>query len=317
MPKRATEQRLDELKLLAQQPPSAETARALRKALEDRRNVVVAQAATVAGTHQVKELVPDLLSAFDRMMINGVETDPHCRAKLAIINALTRAKYSEPAVFLRGLRHIQMEPVWGGHEDTAPKLRGTCVLALASCTDLTRREVLHYVIEALTDQAAPVRVDAARALEQLEGDECALLLRLKARFGDPHSPVIGQVFESLLNLEGSHGLEFVAGFLESANIEICEEAALAIGSSRLPQAFPVLKDAWERHRDHARGTILLRMVSASGRPEAIDFLLSLIQEGSKRESDAAIKALDLHQDSPGVNARLKDALRKRPKNERA
>ena len=313
MPKRVIEQRLDQIRRLAHAMPNAETSIALKKALEDRSNVVVAQAARVAAGLQLKPLIGDLLASFDRMLENGAAVDPQCRAKLAIIDALKRLDYSESAVFLRGLRHIQMEPVYGGHEDTAPKLRGTCTLALASCTDLTRREVLHHVIEALTDRSEPVRVDAARALEQFEGEESALLLRLKAKIGDSHSDVVGQVFESLLNLEGEQGLPFVSGFLESPNIEVCEEAALAIGSSRLPKALTVLKDAWSRERSRPRGYVLLRMISASGRPEAIDFLLSLIQEGELRDKNAAIKALELHRDSRDIAQRMAEAIRKRPK----
>ena len=34
---------------------------------------------------------------------------------------------------MRGLRHIQMEPVWGGQADSAATLRGTCALALIDC----------------------------------------------------------------------------------------------------------------------------------------------------------------------------------------
>src|SRR2546425_9372536 len=37
----------------------------------------------------------------------------------------------------------------------------------------------------------PVRVDAVRAIAQMEGDDGALLLRLKARVGDPNFRVTG------------------------------------------------------------------------------------------------------------------------------
>jgi hypothetical protein len=47
--------------------------------------------------------------------------------------------------FLRGLRHIQTEPVWGGREDTAHVLRAACCAALPQCADLTRDEVLRHL----------------------------------------------------------------------------------------------------------------------------------------------------------------------------
>ena len=42
-----------------------------------------------------------------------------------------------------------------------------------------------------------------------------LLLRLKARAGDKEPPVSGQVFDSLLRLEGRAAIEFIADFLRS------------------------------------------------------------------------------------------------------
>src|SRR5213593_1637175 len=61
MPKRVLEQRLDEIRQLGRQTPTAETLPALKKALEDRHNLVVAQAAKATAELQLKELVPDLL----------------------------------------------------------------------------------------------------------------------------------------------------------------------------------------------------------------------------------------------------------------
>ena len=47
------------------------------------------------------------------------------------------------------------------------------------------------------------------------------------------------------------------------------------------------------------------------RPEAIDFLLSLVQDGEKPDKDAAIKALELHRDSRDIAERVKEAIQKR------
>ena len=79
---------------------------------------------------RLEELAPDLLRAFDRLMEKPVERDPQCWGKNAIVQALVALEHREAAPFVRGIRHIQIEPVWGGQEDTAPTLRGTCALAL-------------------------------------------------------------------------------------------------------------------------------------------------------------------------------------------
>ena len=40
-------------------------------------------------------------------------------------------------------------------------------------------------------------------------------------------------------------LSFVAGFMKNEDVAVVEAAALAIGESQLPQAFPFLEAAWE------------------------------------------------------------------------
>ncbi|HEY2381216.1 MAG TPA: hypothetical protein VGK48_08530, partial [Terriglobia bacterium] len=97
----------------------------LRKALRDRVNVVVAKAASISAELQLHALLPDLLAAFERLFDKPRESDPQCWGKNAIAKALKDLDYSESATFLRGVRHIQMEPVWDGEIDTAGVLRGT------------------------------------------------------------------------------------------------------------------------------------------------------------------------------------------------
>ncbi len=161
----------------------------------------------------MRELIPELLAAFDRLFVDPVERDTQCWAKNAIAKALTELDYRESAPFLRGSRHIQMEAVWGGRQDTAQTLRGICLLALASCNDMPRAQILRLLVDAMADEAQTVRVEAVRAVAEMDGEEAALVLRLKARVGDREAPVIGQVFDSLLRLERDAALPLVAEFL--------------------------------------------------------------------------------------------------------
>ena len=133
--------------------------------------------------------------------------------KNAIAKALTEMDYRQSEAYLRGARHVQMEPVWGGQEDTASALRGICLLGLVTCSDVRRETVLRCLVDALTERAQTVRVEAVRALAEMGGDESALLLRLKARAGDKEPPVVGQAFDSLLRLEGAEAVGFIAEFL--------------------------------------------------------------------------------------------------------
>jgi hypothetical protein len=102
----------------------------LQQALNSKYSVAVAQATGLVSELELYSLIPALETAFDRFLINAKESDPGCRAKQAIAETLYRLDYSNEALFLKGIRHIQQEPVWGGQVDTAPRLRGTCALGL-------------------------------------------------------------------------------------------------------------------------------------------------------------------------------------------
>jgi len=306
MASRKIEEKLDRLSSL-RQADRTEAIAALRTALADRANVVVAKSAKIAAELELQDLTPDLVRAFDRLFEKPDETDPQCWGKNAIAITLRDFGYQSAAPFLRGLRHIQMEPVWGGREDTAQVLRAACCAALPQCADLTRDEVLRHLVDALTDVSDKVRVDAARSIEHMGGADSALLLRLKARIGDKEGHVTGQAFESLLRLERDGALPFVAEFLDSDD-EICAEAALALGSSRLPEALTILKKAWNRERDWSRKQILLRGLSASLLPEALEFLLDLLKSGREVDAAQALDALALHRDAAEIKRMVEEAI---------
>lgn len=301
------EQQLAHLSGLRALPPTDAVVAALRKALRDRVNVIVAKAAALSAELQLRALLPDLLQAFARLFDKPLESDPQCWGKNAVTKALKDLGHAESAIFLRGLRHIQMEPVWGGEEDTATTLRGTCALALVQCSDITREESMLHLIDALAEGDPGVRRDAALAIEQMAGHEAVWLLRLKARFADKPE-VTGQVFESLLRLEGKSSVLFVAGFLDGANEEVAEEAALALGASRLPLALELLKGAWKRSKNRALGPVLLRAISASRLDDAFEFLFSIVREGRQSESADAVRALEIHRDSEDIRRRVEEAL---------
>src|ERR1700722_9550827 len=96
----------------------------LRKALRDRNNFVCSKAAAVAGDLLLRELIPDLLAAFERFLKDPVKSDPKCWAKNAIVKALKDLGHDDAAIYLRGIGHVQMEPVWGGSADSAGARRG-------------------------------------------------------------------------------------------------------------------------------------------------------------------------------------------------
>jgi len=307
------EEQLQRIRLLRDASPDSGTIAILRKALADRSNLIVAEAARAAGEIHAAELIPDLLTAYARLFESPVKTDPKCWGKTAIIKALTLMDYSESPPYVRGSTHIQMEPVWGKVEDAAGPLRSNCILALPQCADLRRPEVFRRLVDALMDSLDPVRIEAVRAIEQMNGDEAPLLLRLKALAGDLRPAVTGRAFDAILSLESTKGLEFVADFLKSSDPEVRDEAALAMGSWRHPSAIQILIAAWKDTLDRDFRSVLLRAISSSREESALEFLLNLVREGSSHHAASALDALELHAESPDIQARITLARNERPR----
>ncbi len=276
----------------ARDVPREQATAELRAGLADRVNLVTAKAAKIAGELQLGELVPELLAAFDRLFVKPVERDAQCWGKNAIAQALADLDYRESAAFLMGARHIQMEAVWGGQEDTAQKLRGICLLALPACNDLPRTEIFRILVDAMADAKHPVRTDAVRAVAQMEGDEATLLLRLKARMGDGEPSVTGQVFDSLLALERTRALPLVKEYLGGTDAAVQEEAALALGASRMPEAVDILMEALPRAKEPFFRKTVLRALGASRQDKAMEFLRELAEEGGM-DAAGAKEALGL------------------------
>jgi HEAT repeats len=309
MAHRRIEEEVERLSRLREDGPCPATTAALRKALGDRVGLVAAKAAKIAAELRIVEVIPDLLGAFDRLFEKPLERDPQCWGKNAIAKALTEIDYRQSAPYLRGARHIQMEPVYGGQEDSASTLRGICLLGLVTCSDVRRDEVLRCLVDGLAEKAQTVRLEAVRAIAEMGGDEAPLLLRLKARTGDREPPVVGQVFDSLLHIEGREAIPFIGSFFESGSEDVRAEAALSLGSSRLPEAEEALEAAWDRTRDPELRYALARAISVSRQARAFDFLLALVSHGRAAEAGMALEALEIHRQSPEIWRRVEETVR--------
>ncbi len=286
MSREAFEKKLEGLEALRSAPDAAR----LRKALSDRNNYYVSKAAAILAEQSRKDLIPDLLAAFDRFLADAVKSDPKCWAKIAIAKALRDLEHDDPAVFFKGIGHVQWEPVWGGREDSAAALRGICGLALTGCR-LPDFELLTRLVDLLADAAKPARIDGVRAVAQSGCPEGALLLRLKALAGDEDAEVTGECFAALLSLAGSDAVAFVARFLRALDEDVKMEAVAALALAKEPEAVEVLRDFWrERLTPEMRRSLLL---SLAGSPvaDAAEFLLSVVAGESGDLAAAAISAL--------------------------
>jgi len=129
--------------------------------------------------------------------------------------------------------------------------------------------------------------------------------------------VVGQALESLLRMEGSRALDFARGFLKEREaesrepgatpVEIVEEAALALGASRLPASVEVLKEAWSNEPK----IVFLQAISISRQESGLDFLLELVKSGRERDAMSALEVLALQRDSAEVLSHTRAAVEAR------
>jgi HEAT repeat protein len=236
----------------------------IRKALRDRNNLVCAKAAKAAGDLLLADAIPELVEAFDRFL-SAPKNDPQCRAKIAIVKALKDLGHDDPAVFLRGMAHRQT------FIDAESTLRGACALALVACA-LPRYEILLHLTDVLADAEMRVRLDGARAIGQLPGQDSILMLRVKASAGDKEPAVIGQCFLSLLGMDARASIPFVARFLTSPNEDLRFEAAAALGECPEVAAVETLIARWRVERDLEMKRAILLSLGVSRLAEAKAFL---------------------------------------------
>jgi hypothetical protein len=312
--KRRFEEQLAALEQLRHGPPQA-AIDPLRGALAHRSNYIVAKAADLVREFHVAELIPEMLAAFDRCFADPVKTDPQCWAKNAISRALAALDFHDATVFLRGMRHIQLEPVWGGTSDTAATLRGTCALALVPCRDLPETDLLTYLIELFADKEKSVRVEAVRAVEQVGSPSAALLLRLKATLAADDPEVLGACYNGIMGLDGGSAIPWISRFLASGD-DAAAEAALAIACDRSPQAFAALHQRFLQEHDPWFQSVLLSAIALTRQQAGTDFLFQLVRKESSH-AEAAMEAILKSMPSAEIMSQLESLVSSNPRLARA
>lgn len=307
--KRTFEDQLAALDALRQLPPEARIA-PLRKALAHRNNFVAAKAADLIRQFELTQLIPDLLTAFDRFFSDPIKSDPQCWAKNAISRALAAFDHQDPDVFLRGMHHIQPEPSYGGPSDSAATLRATCALALVQCRRLLEPDLLAHLIELMDDKDKSVRVEAIRAIEQINSTSAAMLLRLRAilsphlnsKLQEDEPEALGACYSGILRIEGASAIPWVARFLDSSD-DSAAEAALAIAGTHSAQAFEVLRNRLTHQSDPWFCSVLLSAIALTRQDAALEFLLEQVRS-EYLHSEAAIEAILRSAPSDEITKRL-------------
>ena len=302
------EDRLARLSDLLAEPDVGIARRELAKSLGDRNNHLVAKAAKITAELGFDELTEELAEAFDRFMAEPGRTDKGCVAKSALVKTLVALDAPRDDVYLRGVRHRQLEPAYGGSVDTAVLLRASSAegLLIAGHPDLGLE-----MTELLVDPETPARVAAVRVLAASGRMEAEPLLRLKAHLGDAEPEVTSEALAGLLAMAPRRSLRFTARFLTSDDAAVVEAAALALGESRMEEAVPLLARRYERGADRRLEQTLLIAISMLRREPGLKHLLSLVKDGHQGRAIQALVALAIHRGDDAVRERTKAALSSR------
>jgi hypothetical protein len=227
---------------------------------------------------------------------------------VAIAEALNRLESQEEEPFLRGVRHIQLEPVYGGKEDTAGQLRAVCALGLAR---LDHPDGMLEFAHLLADGEFNARLGAVRAIAMSARPGAIPLLHFKTLTGDKDPRVLHECFRALLRLSPQESLTFVGSYLYTEEEPVCEAAALALGDSRLDGAFEVLRAWVDEQIQESLREIGLTAMALLRSDEAFNYLLSLVSEGTDQVSKQAVSALEIYQGDQRRWERVQKVIRAR------
>ena len=300
----SVEDRLKDVARLARAPDSPEVRAQLRKYLAGKVGLLVARTADAVRQIDDHDFASDLVAAFNRFMVDPVKNDKGCVAKIAVVKALLAGQCDDDEIFRTGIRHVQLEPTWGGRSDTAAPLRALSALGLVQSGS---PDAMNEIAALLADAETDGRIGAAHALAHC-GPAAAPLLRFKVLTGDTEPAVLAECLNGLMTLAPSASFAFVAGFIDARYPSLYEHAALAISESRLPEVFALLKEKWSTTFSLEFREALLLPIALTRSEDACDFVISVLESGDDRIATAAIAALSIYRGDPAIRRRSEAAI---------
>jgi len=306
---RSFERELALLEAMSGRVPDASGMERVRRALGHENNYLVAKAARIVADHGLTEVLPEVRAAYHRFFIDAVNSDPQCWAKNSLVKALVKLECRDADLYLRGLRHTQEEPVWGGQSDTAGALRATCTHALTICEGLSTERLLDILLAPLLDHDKTVRMEAAKAIGVVGGPAAALLLKLRVLLRKEEAEVLGACFSAILGMQDNDrnaSIALVADFLDDVE-EAAAEAAFALAETHDPAALAALIARRRKGADAWFGSVLDNAIVLTRLPEGLDFLLGIIQKDA-RQAASALEAISRVHHSAEAIARIETAV---------
>jgi len=289
--------------------PEGEARAELKKLLTDKNGYLVGESAQMAKELELSALIPDIVAAFPRFLVDGAKTDMGCFGKNRLIEALLAFDAYEADTYLLGLRSKQPEGSIPFRVDTAAGLRGLCAHALFHIRHPT---ALLDVTPLLFDPEPVTRSEAASALGESGMDGAAAALHAKILAGDGEPDVLGSAYKGLLRILPGRYLPVVEQALSSEEDGPVEAAALALGESRAPGAFEALRRATLGEGMFRRtAESLLLGIALLRSDEALSFLTDMVEKAPESQALLALSALALHRHDEPLTARLEALVTKR------
>jgi hypothetical protein len=275
--------------------PSIPAAQAhLTQLLQGKQSIPAANAAKIVGDAELRDLIPILIATFAHWMETPIARDPGCFAKFRIAEALYKLEVPNEAIFLAGIRHRQMEPVWGGQQDTACSLRNVSALGLVKCS---YSELMLELADLLADPEPLVRSGAIRAIAYSGRIEAVPLLRYKTRIGDSELAVLTDSFAGLIEIDRPNAIPVIAKYLNPkfADPGPAEMAALALGESKAPEAFPILEQFWQNTLSAELKKVALLAIAMHRSQPALNLLKETLRSAPIHHASDALEALKIYQ----------------------
>jgi hypothetical protein len=273
----------------------------LRTIIKKQGGVVVAKAAELAAEWNITELAQDLHDAFYRLREDGLDVDPQCWGKAAIIKALYELAWQDTKLFVDGCKTVQPEPVYGGKGDSATSVRTAAIGVLAQLPTADTLTVMNTLADLLADESPKVRAEAARACVYCQPLLVSSLLRLKIRSGDAEPRVLGVCFDTLLIISpDSETVQLVQGYAAPKAITkrftpshdvVQAEAIASLASSSLAEAVHVVTKLYPTLSDMQLRRVLLTALGASSASEAFNFLCQIVKDAPLNEARWGLEAL--------------------------
>jgi hypothetical protein len=325
---------ISHLSSLANQDPKI-IAPELKKALSNKSNLIVAKAADIIRQSQCKSLEAELVAAFNRFLIgrqskrisehsdvlerfraDKSNPDKGCLAKQAIVNAIYELAHDSDetrALLVGATRYTQREGSFGPAQDSAATMRGLAALALVR---MAHRDVMNILVELLADPCPETRILAVRALAYSGRDDAALLLHYKILAGDKDESVLAESLTALAQLSGPKCLPLLSRLLDSPPTEdLFPSIAIAVAEIRHADALKVLLAKYQSSFSQETRKELLLPIALTRIPEAIDFLLTIVESGPEALAFSTLDALTMYRHDATIREKISAAVQRRSSEE--